>query len=250
MRTPIYISFDHSLSPLRERVVADPVTEPTYGDYQYYLVIHAPDTFNEIGALPLEKTTVNIPAAGPLENKLRLSLLPSIGYGVSSSYSVEYFRWRRTFLPSGAERKKIVPEKVRQEYWYVPYITGEFIPNYHSYLHKKDSHFPLSTRLLSVPISRGSGSTDSLNEHPQVIHITEIYQGTNKLTDWRLVDDSLYIPNGTASIQWGSNGPAADSEYRVRYIKPFEHEDVLFIPSQDQGVLPGNFNLWNYPNRI
>lgn len=89
---------------------------------RYYLKIHSPR--NQPGptiTVPIHKSTNSL-----LKDKVRVALRPSIGWGVSASYKVDYWEWiPNVNLPAIPSKKKL-----STEYWYVPTIDRDYVARF------------------------------------------------------------------------------------------------------------------------
>lgn len=95
---------------------------------RYYLIIHHPP--NNPGPhihIPLHKSPNSL-----LNNKLRILLSPSVGWGINASYKVDYWEWVPNInLPALPSKRKLYTE-----YWYIPTLDSHYTP-----------HFPFDLRL-------------------------------------------------------------------------------------------------------
>ena len=146
MKTPIYLDYEatypqylasnelniYDTDPID--IYTDPLdtviqTTPYLLSPRYYILIHRPS--NQPGPsirIDLHKSPISL-----LRNKIRVSLEPSIGWGVNGSYKVEYWEWIPNINLAAIPSKK----RVRSEYWYIPTIDPRtYVP-----------HFPFDIRL-------------------------------------------------------------------------------------------------------
>lgn len=146
MKTPVYIDFrlettylnSNELDLNKEDPVdiyidallqSPPVTKTNFVlAPRYYLLIHSPADKNlSTIKIPIHKSNFS-----KLKNQVRILLEPSGCYGINSSYKVEYWEW----IPNIGYSEQPSKRKINQEYWYVPTLDNNFIPQYpfYSYL--------------------------------------------------------------------------------------------------------------------
>lgn len=176
--TPIYVNFTDLVESDLPFLQPDPNVTPrpalpdladpdytnllkTYNDFtredtilspRFYLKIYPPG--NLTYGSSLDPITINIPREGLLAGQLRLKLRPSFGYGVNSSYRVEYWKWY-PFIPGYTKGKenpkqsKVVQKFIRQEYWLVPAIDSRTWGYYWLYPNRSLYAFPVRRRALA-----------------------------------------------------------------------------------------------------
>lgn len=96
-----------------------------------YLKIYSPHNIYNLDSIKYDVHKSNLSLR---QNKVRLLLSPSNGYGINSCYKIEYWMWRPTI-----NYKKFYKPlyKILTQYWYVPTISEQnLIPRY-----SFDSHF-------------------------------------------------------------------------------------------------------------
>lgn len=132
---------------------------------RYYIIIHRP--VNSPG--PDIKIDIHKSPNSLLQNKLRVALPPSIGYGINASYKVEYWEWR----PLININAQITNKLLWSEYWYVPSIDNcSFIATYpfdarlNSWYHKtlftEPFHQPRLTQ-RSISVNRTVNTTNVID---------------------------------------------------------------------------------------
>jgi hypothetical protein len=143
MKTPIYIDYkkrfpNHLITNELNIHEQDPVdiyvnplilnpldtthSQPYLLAPRYYLHIQYPQ--NQPGPsikIPLHKSPNSL-----LDNKIRIILKPSVGWGINASYKVDIWEWIPNInLPAIPSKKKILTE-----YWYVPTLDREYTPHH------------------------------------------------------------------------------------------------------------------------
>lgn len=143
MKTPIYIDFEevypnylatnelniYEQDPIDiyvDPTILDPLdtthTQPYLLAPRYYLTIERPR--NQPGPaihIPLHKSPTSL-----LNNKIRVALKPSVGWGVNACYKVDYWEWiPNVNLPAIPTKRKLMTE-----YWYVPTLDKEYVPRF------------------------------------------------------------------------------------------------------------------------
>lgn len=132
-KTPIYIDFAETFSTtvgsselniyeqdsinLYSPAASDAISTAPYRlAPRYYVLIHRPNTLPG----PTIKIDIHKSPASLLNNKIRVALPPSVGYGINASYRVEYWEWTPLINIDAQITKKLI----RTEYWYVPSIDN------------------------------------------------------------------------------------------------------------------------------
>lgn len=216
--TPIYIQYQPSyLTPeaIPEEVDED---EVRWGEPIYSIVINAPVNPNLVGHLPFPSRRLVIPADGVI----RLSLPPTVGFGVNSSYRVEYYYWRPVIYPEGFTPVSAPAQRLRTEYWRVPNRLGQFYLSLEQLVRGEAGIVP--TEQLSVV--RGLDRIDALPA--PVFSIQKISAGDVIYSDYALT---------SVGIKWGEVRPAFESSYTVHYYKPFNLIHLLYSPQEQAQTL-------------
>ncbi len=282
--TPIYLDFQDAFVPQplpvtvpKTDIELEALEEPVISSPQYYLLIHYPKTSNLIGALPTQPIKVNLPIHPSIRNKVRLQMLPSVGYGINSCYRVEYWQWTKPYLPTLMQQttpSKITKVKLKEEFWLVPAIDGTRLLNYRQYLDFKPKFDSKNTK--EILLTRSAIATDSLLNNLDVMVINTITQDNTIFAGYQIIDDSLLwkeplpvdptapVPTTpaapTVALDWSAAtlAPAAGTEYKVTFVKPATPNDLLYrdekvgdlLPPQIPGYsLTGNVN-YPTPNQI
>ena len=162
--TPIYIDFTASntlyqVSNYLDLNTEDPVnlyiedTDPITNTIErvlaprYYVLIYSPaNQYQATKKINIEKAPHSLN-----RNQLRVSLQPSIGYGLNACYRVQYWKWHPLLNSTGTISKT----KIHEEHWYVPYINqdGYYNPNYYYFERPRPwpysyAYWNTSTRLV------------------------------------------------------------------------------------------------------
>jgi hypothetical protein len=270
--TPLLISIE-DYSNTKDPVIPDDIkqlTRPVYLAPRYYLIIHRPPNNNQTGYIYPDNYRVGIPKYGLLKNTVQLLLPPSIGYGVTSCYRVEYWQWDKIVYPpgysmSGIPRRnryaKHLPSNkyslIKEEYWYIPNEDGSlniddnyaWRPVYRNVVNK------LRQRLITktIPMIR---SYNPLYPDMDVLPPglgKEVLQIKSIGSDIPLVDPSIElvsherlvsgdIVTTDIGLSWGQYAPPLDTKYDLIYTRPLTLEDVIFDPEPSNGVLKPNPN--------
>ena len=179
MKTPIYIDFDLQTTYLSSNELdlnkLDPIdlytsallASPPFINIQfilaprYYILIKSPADQN----LSTIKIPIHKSSFSQLKNKIRVLLNPSLSYGINSSYKVEYWEW----VPNIGYPEPPANKKIREEYWYVPTLDNNFVPQFPFHLHlneyqywsnRDNYNYPrLTTELVTV-----NRTIDTINE--------------------------------------------------------------------------------------
>ena len=151
MKTPIYLDFNIESTYLMSNELdlnkEDPIdlytsnllANPPYLNFQfvlaprYYLKIYSPKDQN----LSTIKIPIHKSPASHLKNKARILLSPSLSYGINSSYKVEYIEWIPLLEYTADISKKIV----KTEYWYIPTLDENYVPQYPFNLYLNDYQY-------------------------------------------------------------------------------------------------------------
>ena len=272
MKTPIYIDYEvtypNNLASNEFQIYEeDPIdiyTDPTVLDPldttntlpyilapRYYLRIHRPR--NQPGpsiTVPLHKSPTSL-----LNNKLRILLEPSIGWGVNGSYRVEYWKW----VPNVNLPAMPTKYKVRTEFWYIPTLDREYVPRYPFDVRLNEwyprtavefIHMPRRTSILADVERTIIGNTvsdlitdvnltklfcfpeDSFISFTQSI-ITEDLQFNSETRSWTF-SKSL---TGSTLVRDSSqvDGALVDglTQTTIEYIEPLHPEQVTFYDYDD-----------------
>lgn len=170
MKTPIYIDFDLQTTYLSSNELdlnkIDPIdlytsallANPPFVNIQfilaprYYILIKSPKDQN----LATIKIPIHKSSFSQLKNKIRVLLNPSLSYGINSSYKVEYWEW----IPNIGFPEQPANKKIKEEYWYVPTLDNNFVPQFPFPLHlneyqywanRENYNYPrLTTELITV----------------------------------------------------------------------------------------------------
>lgn len=97
---------------------------------RYYLLIRSPLDQN----LPTLKVKIHKSIASLLKDKARILLNPSLSYGINSCYTVEYWEW----IPNLNLPAEISKRKLKTEYWYIPILDNNYVPQYPYYLYSTE----------------------------------------------------------------------------------------------------------------
>lgn len=274
--TPIYLDFQDAFVPQplpvtlpKTDIEQEALEEAVISSPQYYLLIYYPKTNNLIGSLPTQPIKINLPVHPAIRNKVRLLLMPSVGYGMNSCYKVEYWQWTKPYLPTLMQQttpSKISKVKLKEEYWLVPAIDGTRLLNYRQFINFQPKFDSKNTNTISLV--RGA-ATDSLLSNLDVVVINSITQNNVTFSGYTIVDDSLVwkepvpldptapVPTTpaapTVAIDWSAatTQPLAGSTYQVTYPKPATPIDLLYRDEKVGDLLlpqiPGYTLNGNYP---
>lgn len=253
-RTPIYVdlSWASSVSP------SDPLeftttTADTLQDFlselgasilvmapRYYLRVKPPLITNEVGVLPV--STIPIQRRVNNTHYVSTSLVPTVGYGINCTYTVEYWSW--TPIVKGALYTKTVKpsrQLLRVEHWLVPCHNQLFAFNYRDWLRYQEV----------PPVTVSSGA--SLPE--QAIELVTAVNAQGNLITPLPAPTVSYLANlVTASISekviTGRTVPGATT---VTYKEPPPFTDVLFTDRSNTQPLyepfllyPVGYPIWPY----
>jgi hypothetical protein len=223
---------------------------------RFYLRIKAPQTYNSLGMLhdndrvyPIDK----VATSSGNRYLIRLSLTPSIGWGINSCYIVEYWIWYPIVKGSSYVNKTIPRKKlIKTENWLVPSCNGYAALNYKewfSYAHK-------SPKLGSIDISRGSGTYDAIPL--DIIDIVSVVgsDGTiyQDFTVYKEVVDNLITQSineevyTELGIRFNGAAPLLNEVYTINYVKPPLFRDIIFLDQASsynlysQSYYPGVFD--------
>lgn len=277
--TPLLISIE-DYSNVKDPLIPEDIrqlTRPIYLAPRYYLVIHRPVNNNQTGYIYPDTYKIPIPKYGLLKNTLQLSLPPSIGYGVTSCYRIEYWQWDKILYPpgysmSGIPRRnryaKHLPNDkhtlLKEEYWYIPNKDGS--------LNIEDSYYwrPVYRNVISrlrqrlttktIPMIRSFNPLyPDMDVLPPSIGL-EVIDITSIKSDMSLVAPAIEMVNHERllsgdivtthiGLSWGPYGPPLDTKYDLIYTKPLTLEDIIFDPEPSNGVIkptphPNHVNVW------
>lgn len=254
--TPLLLDFSNKLySPpataINSQLEVNQLTQPELSPIEYQVKITFPTNNIHITGSRQQELTFNIPTHPSLQSKVRLQLPASLGYGVNSSYLVEYFEWQRPYQAGRVPYlSKIQKKKVYEEYWRVPTSDKVYLQSYKDY-----QYYKVSTKTEYITLTRGANLQDSLLEYLGVIDIQSIVKGNEQYTNWKLVDNSLYwrpyfeplvnpIENPsttpTVAIEWLA-GSKPSGEYQVNYITPLTLEDILYVDLEGKSILSNSY---------
>lgn len=254
--TPLLLDFSNKLySPpataINSQLEVNQLTQPELSPIEYQVKITFPTNNIHITGSRQHELTFNIPTHPSLQSKVRLQLPASLGYGVNSSYLVEYFEWQRPYQAGRMPHlSKIQKKKVYEEYWRVPTSDKVYLQSYKDY-----QYYKVSTKTEYITLTRGANSQDSLLEYLGVIDIQSIIKDNQQYTNWKLVDNSLYwrpyfeplvnpVENPsttpTVAIEWLA-GSKPSGEYTVNYITPLTLEDILYVDLEGKSILSNSY---------
>lgn len=230
------------------------LNKPELSAKEYQVKIKFPANTN----LPKRgEISFNIPTHPSLQSKVRVQLPPSIGYGINSCYTVEYYEWQRPYEAGKVPYlSKIQKQLVHTEYWRVPTSDKFYLLSYNDYyLYKSNS------KVETIKLTRTNTNFDLLIDNLDVIDIKSITQNGIEFTNWKLIDNSLYwrpyfeplvnpdptpSTEPTVAIEWlNGDKPVVGSEYEVSYIKPLTLEDIVYVDYENKTIL-SNYGYANY----
>lgn len=111
---------DDSLIPPIEERTDNIILSP-----RYYILIYSPVCQNSSSSTNKPLLKIDLHRKGLLKNTVRLSLKPSIGYGINSCYRLEFWKWYPVNVISEAKKpKRLTQEFIKQEYLYIPDINN------------------------------------------------------------------------------------------------------------------------------
>jgi hypothetical protein len=185
---------------------------------RYYLRIYPPQRGQVGVVLP---TRWDIPMAGVTAGVARVVLPPSVGYGINSSYRVEYVMWRPILngVMVGKRARVRVPERViKEEYWKVPHNHNKVMELQIVHLMERDE-IPIG---IMNPISVRSApcTTDVVAMHCSSPH--------DEPLTWDIMERPLEgtYDKSLRDITMGVNLPMG-REYIVEYLMPLTLRDVV-----------------------
>ena len=223
MLTPIYLQYQPGFLPLMpaSSVPAPSVNSFSLGPPYYTLTIQPPHNPNQTGLL-----SSNRPLRIPDSQEVRLQLSPTVGFGVNSAYEVTYTMYRDITSPLGdyyPPQKKVI----RTEYWRVPNLLGRFYANY---AEVEEDIEALDSAVEFLTLTRGAEALDPLvGEQRKAFAIQRIEQDGVVFSDYEVTAEG---------IEWTSDvQPTEGSSYTVRYFKPLEMKEILYIPQRDDYTL-------------
>ena len=229
MYCPIFLDFKNIYLPNLEKPELssfdlEDLTTATIGSSLYTLKIFTPQTNNQLNIAPSSSIEIRIPNIEPYKNKVRLQLQPSIGYGLTSCYRVEYWKYTPVYLPAG-KKGRPSKEKCREEYWRVPAPDRTYILNYEMWYRYKPRFNSLTLQV--VEFSKDVESSQLLDNNLDIILINRVNQAGVDFTDYVLTDTSLTnYESPIVSLDWGNS--ATSGTYQVEYIKPIQHSELIF----------------------
>ena len=254
--TPLLLDFSNKLySPpvnaINSQLEVNQLTQPELSPIEYQVKITFPANNIHITGIRQHELTFNIPTHSSLQNKVRIQLPPSIGYGINSCYKVKYFEWQRPYQAGIMPHlSKVQKKKVYEEYWRVPTSDKFYLLSYNDY-----QYYKANFKTESITLTRDTGTADSLLTNLDVIDIKSIVQGSTQYTNWKLIDNSLYwrpyfeplvnpvedpSTEPTVAIEW-LDGDKPIGDYQVNYIKPLTLEDILFIELEGKSILSNSY---------
>lgn len=224
MLTPIYLQYQPGFLPLipaNPAPLAPSASSLSLGPAYYTLTIQPPHNPNQTGLL----STI-YPIRIPASQEVRLQLSPTVGFGVNSAYEVTYTMYRDITSPLAdyyPPQKKVI----RTEHWRVPNLLGRFYANYAEI---EDEVEQLDSAVESLSLVRGEETIDILEgEQRKAFAIQRIEQDGVVFEDYQITSEGI---EWTSEVQ-----PAEGSDYTVRYFKPFEMKEILYIPQRDDYTL-------------
>ncbi len=226
----------------------------------YYLLIHYPETFNQVEALPTKPIRVNFPTHSLIKGDLRLELAPSIGYGINSCYKIEYFSWVKPITPAGivSTNTRATSKKLREEYWWVPAIDGTRLLNYDQAANFQPRFNQQNSSVLSL--TRSVGNLDYLPLDLSIVSYVSLKGALDySNAGVRLVNNFFNQPAiPLIGLDWSgaATKPNADTTYVLEYAKPLMHAQLLFRNHNNPDVLPSasppfnSFSPSGYPGYL
>lgn len=218
----------------------DLILKPIYLASRYYLVIKPPTEIrNDSGYIP-KPFTYYIPWEGIYKNQVRVALAPTIGWGESSCYTVEYWEWTPHILPKMYKKSPLKQKLLKTEKWLVPHPTGKYMMSY-NYL--QSTFKPQSISLVST------GAPLSIAAYPDVLVTTSVNTISNTYSI------SPVIATNTSLIQRAVNYKKTtdvlittdvpnNTTFILDYVKPIDIKQVLFKNS----LFPQNIYITPTPS--
>ena len=249
IRTPIIFSLESFIEddidptiPLPSQVTPDNelslITKPIYLANRYYLIIKPPaEIRNDIDYIP-KPFTYYIPWEGIYKNQVRLGLIPTIGWGEGSCYTVEYWEWTPRILPKIYKKTPIKHKLLKTEYWLIPHPIGRFLINY---------NYIDATKLKATSLSLTStGNPISLINYNDVLVTTTINSTSTNYsiaptiaTNTSLIQRAVNYKK-TTDLLLTTTIPSG-SLFTLEYIKPLTIKQILFKNSMHpQGIYINN----------
>ena len=263
MLTPIFIDLEKdNPSPNINLYKEDPVDltieeldeelsiEPYILAPRYYIKIFSPpnnpSAFNQ---------TIHIQKKGHLSNQIRLSLAPSVNYGVNACYKVEYWEWTPLVnKPSNSITKTLL----LTEHWYVPTIHPHSWVA--SYPFDINNYYPQDLiyllpfnkpRLITeqVRVNRLNNADGTITDTIQDRNYSHIFSFEDDYyTDYLEDISTISYPFNKQTSKWNwdkqlngssitrlstdvnGNPATGETETSIRYIKPLTVSEIRILP--------------------
>ena len=238
--------FTYPIENINSQLEINELSKPKLSAKEYQIKIKFPVNYNVVRRKDIE---FNIPTHPSLEYKVRLQLPPSIGYGINSCYTVEYYEWQRPYEAGKVPYlSKIQKKLVYKEYWRIPTSDKFYLLSINDY-----NNYKVNLNTQKVKLTKSNTLQDSLLNNLDIIDIQSINQNIINFTNWKLIDNSLYwrpyfiplvnsnppeIDKPTISIEWlEGDKPIEESEYEINYIKPLSLEDIIYVDYENKNIL-------------